>query len=144
MPFVRHLAIRCRNLETSRKFYESGIGWRFLGYRPGGGGLDLTDGEVNVTLIQQPATWSPERHEDGNEHLHFGVIVDDLRNCWQRLRQLGAEFAADSVKSGETAAGDRPPEVSFKVFDPDGNVFDVTCNQQEWVGVKMPLPQRGE
>lgn len=144
MPFVRHLAIRCRNLEKSREFYETGIGWNFLGYRPGRGGLDLTDGEINVTLIQQPPTWSPERHDDGCEHLHFGVIVSDLTGCWQRLLHLGAEFATDSVKAGETAVGNRPPEVSFKVFDPDGNVFDVTCNQGEWVGVKMPSPDRGE
>ena len=137
MPYVRHLAIRCRDMEKTREFFESGIGWKFLGYRPGGGGLDLTDGEVNITLIQQPPGWTPPRHPDGEEHLHFGVIVDDLESCWERLRQLGAEFATDSVKSGE-AAGQRVPEVSFKVFDPDGNVFDVTRNPEEWLGVRMP------
>lgn len=138
MSFVRHLAIRCRNLEKSREFYETGMGWKFLSYRPGKGGLDLTDGEINLTFIQQPASWSPERHPDGNEHLHFGVIVDDLHACWERLKKLGAEFATDSVKEGEAASPDAPPEISFKVFDPDGNVFDVTCNRNEWVGVKMP------
>jgi catechol 2,3-dioxygenase-like lactoylglutathione lyase family enzyme len=55
MALLRHLAIRCRDMERSRRFYEEVIGWKFIGYRPSGGGLDLTDGVNNITLVRYSA-----------------------------------------------------------------------------------------
>jgi catechol 2,3-dioxygenase-like lactoylglutathione lyase family enzyme len=52
MTRLRHLAIRCHDMERSRRFYEEVIGWKFIGYRPGGGGLDLSDGVNNITLVR--------------------------------------------------------------------------------------------
>ena len=50
MAYLRHLALRCRDMENSRRFYEVVIGWSFVGYRPSRQGLDLTDGVNNITL----------------------------------------------------------------------------------------------
>ena len=56
MALLRHLAIRCRDMERSRDLYESAIGWKFVDYRPSGLGIDMTDGVNNITLLQQPVT----------------------------------------------------------------------------------------
>jgi catechol 2,3-dioxygenase-like lactoylglutathione lyase family enzyme len=138
MPTIlRHLALRCSDMERSRRFYEQVIGWRFVGYRPSGQGLDLSDGINNITLIQQPLEWSATQVEEGSESIHFGVIVDDLNEVWQRLHQWGATFSKENVKERNPIDPAELPPVSFKVLDPDGNVVDITCNRQEWRGVTL-------
>ena len=37
----------------------------------------------------------------------------------------------------EVESLERVPDRSFKVFDPDGNVIDVTANRDEWRGTKL-------
>ena len=140
MALLRHLAIRCMDMEKSRQFYEMAFGWEFIGYRPSRVGLDLSDGVNNVTLIQQPQDCSRPALEEGNEYIHFGVIVDDLEACWRRLEEWGAEFSRDDIKARNEIGDGWTPRRSFKVLDPDGNVVDVTDHQQEWRGVSIETP----
>jgi len=128
---VRHLAMRVRDLGQSRRFYETGIGFRFLGYRPAGDAIDLSDGEINLTLIPYEG---PPRHalEEGSEFIHLGFWVDDLTATYQRLVGLQAAVVRDDVKERREFAGDVPPTGSFKVLDPDGNVLDISGRVDEW------------
>ena len=137
MGLLRHLALRCRDMERSRKFYEEVIGWRFVGYRPSGDALDLSDGVSNITLIQQPGDMERPELEEGNEYIHFGVIVEDLGEVWKRLHAWGALFSRENVKERNPNDPEVQPPVSFKVLDPDGNVVDITCNKEEWNGVRL-------
>ena len=137
MSRIRHIALRCRDMQATRRFYETAFGWEFLGLRPSGLGLDMTDGTSNVTLIQQPDDCNRPVVPEGDEYIHFGVIVDDLAGCWKRLKDLGAEFSTDAIKQGSESTGDQIPERSFKVLDPDGNVVDVTIDKNEWKGVNL-------
>ena len=138
MALLRHLALRCRDMERSRKFYETVIGWKFVDYRPSRDAMDLTDGVNNITLIQQPPELIDRPAlEEGAEYVHFGVIVDDLDAMWQRLHAWGAEFSKENVKERNPIDPSVRPPVSFKVLDPDGNVVDITCNHEEWRGVKL-------
>lgn len=118
-------------MELSRRFYETVIGWKFVDYRPSRQGLDLTDGVNNITLLAHGDSPRPKL-EEGTEYIHFGVIVDDLQACWRRCLEWGAEISKDDVKQRLAADLAHPPERSFKVLDPDGNVIDVTANRQEW------------
>ena len=136
MARIRHLALRCRDMEESRRFYESVFGWKCIGYRPSRQGMDLTDGVTNVTLLQQPADCDRPRIEEGNEYIHFGVMVEDLEAAWHRCRQWGAE-ASKTVKDRIDLDRRRLPERAFKIEDPDGNVVDVTADKDEWRGVKL-------
>lgn len=136
MARIRHLALRCSDMEESRRFYESVFGWKFIGYRPSRLGMDLTDGVTNITLIQQPADCDRPRIEEGNEYVHFGVMVEDLEAAWQRCRQWGAE-ASKTVKERLDLDRRRLPDRAFKIEDPDGNVVDVTADREEWRGVKL-------
>jgi len=139
MAFLRHLALRCADMERSRKFYVEVIGWSFIGYRPSGGAVDLSDGMLNVTLIQQPEELVAGRPalEEGTEYIHFGVIVDDLDAIWQRLHGWGAEFSRENVKERNPIDPAVQPPQSFKVLDPDGNVVDITSSRDEWDGVTV-------
>lgn len=137
MAHLRHLALRCRDLARSRSFYETAIGWQFVGFRPGGTSLDLSDGVNNITLLSHPVDPPRVPLEEGTEFIHFGVIVDDLAASWQRCRSWGATISKGDVKDRTEADPDRPPDRSFKVLDPDGNVIDVTANRQEWRGVRV-------
>ena len=137
MAHLRHLALRCRDMELSRRFYETVIGWKFVDYRPSRQGLDLTDGVSNITLLVHAADSPRAQLEEGQEYIHFGVIVDDLVACWRRCREWGAEISKGDIKTREAADANEPPVRSFKVLDPDGNVIDVTANREEWRGVQV-------
>lgn len=75
--------------------------------------------------------------EEGDEYIHFGVIVDDLQGVWQRLHAWGATFSKENVKERNPIDPAGEPPLSFKVLDPDGNVVDITGNRQEWRGVQL-------
>ena len=128
---VRHLALRARDLVKTRRFYEEGLGLRFIGYRPSGDSIDLSDGQVNLTLLPYSG---PERTplEEGYEFIHLGFWVEDLAAVYQRLTALGADVVREDVKARNECAGDAPPVGSFKVLDPDGNVLDISANANEW------------
>ncbi len=137
MALLRHLALRCRDLEQSRRFYETVIGWQFIGYRPHGDALDLSDGTNNITLIQQPSALSKRTPlDEGEEFIHFGVIVDELQQIWLRLHEWGASFSRENVKERNPIDPTVLPPQSFKVLDPDGNVVDITSSREEWRGVR--------
>ena len=125
-------------MEKSREFYTSVIGWDFIDYRPSRLGLDLSDGVNNITLLQNPPDLVRPSFEEGDEYIHFGVVVDDLAACWQRCLDWGAKISKGDVKMRtEVESLERVPDRSFKVFDPDGNVIDVTANRDEWRGTKL-------
>ena len=128
---LRHLAVRCRNLDDSRTFYQKGLGFSWVAFRPDGIAMDLSDGHVNLTLLPfetQPA--SP--HEEGDEHIHFGVYVESLEPIFGRLMDIGANIIKEDVKKRLDYDRETVPIGSFKVLDPDGNVVDITERHKEW------------
>ena len=139
MAFIRHLAFRCADKEKSHRFYQDVIGFEFVGYRGADKTVDLTDGTLNITLIQQPPELlgGREPFEEGAEFMHFGLIVDDLEPIWTRLSEWGAEFARENVKKRNPIDPAVLPPQSFKVLDPDGNSIDITCSREEWNGVTV-------
>jgi catechol 2,3-dioxygenase-like lactoylglutathione lyase family enzyme len=130
MVTVRHLAIRAGNLPASRRFYEEGLGLRFLGFRPSGEAVDLSDGSVNLTLLPYDG---PARSPlpEGSEFVHLGFLVEDLAATYRRLVGLGADIVRDDVKERRPPSG-AAPRGSFKVLDPDGVVLDVSERSDEW------------
>ena len=130
-PRFGHIAIRTRDVAASRRFYEEGLGLRFVAMRPGGSGaFDLSDGAVNVTILPYDG---PERsvHGEGTEHIHLGLMVPDALAAYRRLQHVGATVVRADVKARREPEAPSPGG-SFKVADPDGNVIDVTGNAEEW------------
>jgi len=135
MALLRHLALRCRDVERSRRFYVEAIGFRFVGYRPSGTAIDLSDGTLNITLLPHEGKERPIL-EEGEEYIHFGVLVEDLEATWGRLRALGAHIEK-TVKARDPLDAAAPPRIAFKTLDPDGNVIDVSADRGEWRGVAV-------
>ena len=135
MAQLRHLALRCRDVEASRRFYEQAVGFEFVGYRPGGVSVDLSDGTLNITLLPHGDKERP-RLEEGEEYIHFGIFVDDLEAAWNRLRDWDAP-GVKTVKGRNPIDPEALPEVAFKVVDPDGNIIDVTGDSKEWRGTTI-------
>ena len=128
MPSVRHIALRCRDVEITRRFYAEVLGMRFVGYRGNGRALDMSDGYLNLTLLPHDGERPPV--VEGEEYVHFGLVVDDLRETWRRVRAWGAD-APKTVKGRVPISADEPPSAAFKAFDPDGNVLDITSDEGE-------------
>jgi catechol 2,3-dioxygenase-like lactoylglutathione lyase family enzyme len=127
----RHIALRTHDIARSRRFYEEGLGLRWVGYRPSGTSMDLSDGSVNLTLLPYDG---PERTalEEGVEFIHLGLLVDDLAATYRRLQALGATIARDDVKERREHDVSGIPVGSFKALDPDGNVLDISERPDEW------------
>jgi catechol 2,3-dioxygenase-like lactoylglutathione lyase family enzyme len=133
MAWLRHLALRCRDMERSREFYTEVIGLTFHDYRPQRDSMDLTDGTLNITLLSHPADAVRPPQVEGNEYIHFGIIVRDLAEVWGRAKDWGAEISKGDVKDRTKVEDlETVPECSFKILDPDGNVIDITANRSEW------------
>jgi catechol 2,3-dioxygenase-like lactoylglutathione lyase family enzyme len=124
-----HIALRVTDTEASKSFYEL-LGFKFLGYRGDDRAVDLSDGELNMTLL--PHSGPRPLLEEGEEYIHFGVLVEDAKDTWRRLKDAGARILRDDVKMRNTVVGDDAPAGSFKVEDPTGNVIDVSDEAGEW------------
>ncbi|HCQ01243.1 MAG TPA: hypothetical protein DIT99_11345 [Candidatus Latescibacteria bacterium] len=135
MAFLRHLALRCRDVAVSRRFYEEVIGFTFVGYRGEGAAVDLSDGTSNITLLPHGNQPRPVL-EEGEEYIHFGVLVDDLEAIWQRIKVWGAEMPK-TVKGRYDIDTGTLPDIAFKAIDPDGNVIDISSDRNEWRGVNV-------
>jgi catechol 2,3-dioxygenase-like lactoylglutathione lyase family enzyme len=132
VALFRHFAIRTHNLEAARRFYEEGLGLRFLDYRPGTReAMDLSDGTINLTLIQYSGA-SRTPLEEGTEFIHLGFLVDDLAATYHRFVNIGANVVREDVKERYAREGNTVPKGSFKVLDVDGNVLDISERPDEW------------
>lgn len=98
--------------------------------------FDLTDGELNLTLLPYGGPHRPAAGH-GYEFIHLGLIVHDLSEVMKRLQRAGYPVVMDDVKEGREFDPNNPPSRSFKVSDPDGIILDITCDPAEWPGVRV-------
>jgi len=123
MAKIRHVAIRCKDVETTAAFFQQVFGLQLV-QRRGHGPIDLSDGDVNITLL--PATNARgETKPAGFEHIGFSV--EDADAARQRLTEAGA------AELNLIALGDAYYESKYQL--PDGMVIDVG----HWCGTS-PLP----
>ena len=122
MAKIRHIAIRCEDVETTAAFFQQVFGLRLV-LRRDHGPIDLSDGDVNITLL--PTTVRGRTRPAGFEHI--GFTVDDADVTRQRLLEAGA------TELNPVALGDAYYESKYQL--PEGLVIDVG----HWRGAS-PLP----
>jgi catechol 2,3-dioxygenase-like lactoylglutathione lyase family enzyme len=122
MAKIRHIAIRSDDVEATARFFQQVFGLTLV-QRRDHGPIDLSDGDVNITLL--PTTMRGRTLPAGFEHIGFSV--DDTDGTHQKLLDAGA------AELNPIALGDAYYESKYKL--PEGLVIDVG----HWRGTS-PLP----
>jgi predicted enzyme related to lactoylglutathione lyase len=122
---IRHIALCVKDIDATADFYEKAFGLKRSEKKEGktAWNLYMSDGEVNIALLQYksevgsgvPAGWTGIHH--------FGFQCDDLPAQQKKVEAAGGEFFYDL---GE------PEDEGFerKFRDPNGIVFDL--NWKGW------------
>ncbi|MBV8714789.1 MAG: VOC family protein [Chloroflexi bacterium] len=124
MGKIRHIAIRCEDTEKTAEWLQTALELQLV-QRRGSGAIDLSDGDVNITLLPLGLGAGDRPTKAGFEHI--GVTVKDDDATRQRL------LAAGAVELNPIALGDVYYEAKFK--SPEGLVIDVG----HWAGTS-PIP----
>jgi catechol 2,3-dioxygenase-like lactoylglutathione lyase family enzyme len=124
MAKIRHIAIRCEDVEATAAFFQQVFDLTLV-QRRDHGPIDLSDGDVNITLL--PTSMRGQTHPAGFEHVGFSV--DDTDAARQRLLQAGA------AELNPVPLGGAYYESKYRL--PEGLVIDVG----HWRGTS-PLPGR--
>ncbi len=88
MAKIRHIAIRSEDVEATAKFFQEVFGLEFV-QRRSHGPIDLSDGDVNITVLPLNLGASGRDVRPGFEHIGFSV--EDSQATHRRLLALGAE-----------------------------------------------------
>ncbi len=124
MAKIRHIAIRSDDVEATAAFFQEVFGLQLV-QRRDHGPIDLSDGDVNITLL--PTTMRGRTMPAGFEHIGFSVEDNDATK--ERLLQAGA------VELNPVALGGVYYESKYRL--PEGLVVDVG----HWCGTS-PLPSK--
>jgi catechol 2,3-dioxygenase-like lactoylglutathione lyase family enzyme len=121
---IRHIAIRCEDTEKTAQWLQEALELQLV-QRRGSGAIDLSDGDVNLTLLPLGLGTGDQPARAGFEHI--GVTVPDDAAARQRL------LAAGAVELNPIGLGDVYYEAKFR--SPEGLIVDVG----HWAGTS-PIP----
>jgi catechol 2,3-dioxygenase-like lactoylglutathione lyase family enzyme len=125
MGKIRHIAIRCEDPDKTAQWLQDALELQLV-LRRGSGAIDLSDGDVNVTLLPLGLGTGDRPARAGFEHI--GVTVADDEVARQRL------LAAGATELNPIGLGDVFYEAKFR--SPEGLVVDVG----HWAGTS-PIPE---
>ena len=115
MAKLRHIAIQVPDLEKAASFYEGVFGLKRLKKveAPIGNAISLSDGVMNLTLLQFPeGTKGGKGGPDWAGLHHFGFIVDSEDATEQEIKKRGGEFfirhSPDDSRTGVSIGVLRP------------------------------------
>jgi catechol 2,3-dioxygenase-like lactoylglutathione lyase family enzyme len=114
MAKIRHIAIRAEDVEKTAAFFQTAFGLQFV-QRRGSGPIDLTDGDINITLLPLSIPAAGREVQPGFEHI--GFTVEDEEATKQRLIEQGA------TELNPISLGDVYYEAKFK--SAEGLIVDV-------------------
>jgi catechol 2,3-dioxygenase-like lactoylglutathione lyase family enzyme len=124
MAKIRHIAIRVEDVEATASFFQEALGLELV-QRRGHGPIDLSDGDVNITLL--PARMVAPGAEIKYGFDHIGFTVEDNAATQKRLIEKGA------TEMNPVQLGDAYYESKYR--SPEGLVIDVG----HWRGTS-PIP----
>lgn len=132
MAKLRHLALWTRQPEKMADFYTGVFEMKEM-YRTKNGSIHLSDGEVNLALL------NANDPKDPNDRVlvglnHFGFHISNPAETGERIKAIYPEGAPMPRPNGTSYA-------EFRGVDPDGNMFDLsTCS---WSGATLPKDKGG-
>jgi lactoylglutathione lyase len=120
MAKLRHIAIAVKDPEGAARFFEQAFGMSRAGNAMRG--IYMTDGTINVALLNFGEEKVPGFDVGFEGIIHFGMWVDDTEAIDRKIRDAGGSYL--------TGRFEKDPNVFYEVKykTPEGIVFDVTAN----------------
>jgi catechol 2,3-dioxygenase-like lactoylglutathione lyase family enzyme len=128
MAKIKHIAIRTHDIEKTAAFYKEAFGLEQVGV--GQSGIYLTDGYLNIAILNMRGVVEGETMKLGVDHV--GFQVDDVDATVEKIRDLGGKplNQRNQVNHGEPSKPQSYFEVKCVVID--DQVIDVS--NAGWVG----------
>jgi catechol 2,3-dioxygenase-like lactoylglutathione lyase family enzyme len=128
MAKIKHIAIRTHDIEKTAAFYKEAFGLEQVGV--GQSGIYLTDGYLNIAILNMRGVVEGEPMKLGVDHV--GFQVDDVDATVEKIRDLGGKplNQRNQVNHGEPSKPQSYFEVKCVVID--DQVIDVS--NAGWVG----------
>ena len=130
MAQIKHIAIRTGDIEKTAAFYQEAFGLERVG--AGQSGIYLTDGRLNIAILNFRAVVAGESMKLGVDHI--GFQVDDVDAAVARITQLGGKSLNDRHSVSPTDPAEPQSYYEIKCIGPDEQVIDVSS--AGWVGAK--------
>ena len=130
MAQIKHIAIRTHDVEKTAAFYKEAFGLEQVGI--GQSGVYLTDGHLNIAILNFRGVVEGETMKLGVDHI--GFQVDDVDAAVARIKNLGGKSLNERR---EVAAADPMQPRSYfevKCIGPEDQVIDVS--NAGWIGAK--------
>lgn len=131
MAKLRHVAIQVPDLERAAAFYINALGMERVGeaQSPIGNAISLTDGVMNLTLLNFPEGKGGQINgPDWAGIHHIGFVVDDEEKTAKKIEEEGGKFF---LRLPDHYPG---VDAEAKYKDPFGVVFDVS--EHIWIIAK--------
>ena len=128
MAKIKHIAIRTHDIERTAAFYKEAFGLEQVGV--GQSGIYLTDGYLNIAILNMRGVVEGETMKLGIDHV--GFQVDDVDATVEKIRALGGK---PLNQRNEVSAGDPSKPQSYfevKCVVIDDQVIDVS--NAGWIG----------
>ena len=128
MAQIKHIAIRTHDVEKTAAFYKDAFGLEQVGV--GQSGVYLTDGHLNIAILNFRPVVAGESMKLGVDHV--GFQVDDVDAFVARIEKLGGKSLDErnAVAPHDPARAQSYFEV--KCIGPDDQVIDVSS--AGWIG----------
>jgi catechol 2,3-dioxygenase-like lactoylglutathione lyase family enzyme len=115
---MRHVALKVRNLATSKQFYQEMFGMEVV-WEPDRQNVYLSSGCDNIAIHEIAADFADNAAERQLDHI--GFVVESIA----RVQELEREFIARGVKIVHPFKIHRDGSASFYCADPDAIVIQM-------------------
>ena len=118
---IEHVAVRCREMDTSIDFYSKMFGAEIMFRRKMPEGKEITYLKIGDAILELMSMGPAAEPVDSRDHYgfhHFGIKVNDFETIYEDLRAKGAEFLGEPFS----------PTEGFRLLflkDPNGTVIEL-------------------
>lgn len=99
MAKINHIALKVNDIEEATQFYVNVFGFRQMNtsHRDGHTSRHLTDGTIDLALLQYESEDTPEAQMSGRGECihHFGIEVDEREKIANLVLENGGEILSE-------------------------------------------------
>jgi methylmalonyl-CoA/ethylmalonyl-CoA epimerase len=130
MAQIKHIAIRTHDVEKTAAFYKEAFSLEQVGV--GQSGVYLTDGRLNIAILNFRPVVEGESMKLGVDHI--GFAVDDVNSTVERIKKLGGQALNERLEVAPPDPSKPQSYFEVKCVGPEDQVIDVS--NAGWIGAK--------